>query len=134
MRKSLRTLAMLVAFSVAVAVMLFFMALPRGHVYGRDLDGHYAQANPQLHAWFNQLASKKGLCCSFADGVKVEDVDWQTTADGQHYQVRLGGQWVDVPEAAVITEPNKFGPAVVWPYRDADGITQIRCFLPGAGA
>ena len=36
--------------------------------------------------------------------------------------------------SAVVTEPNRFGPAVVWPYMDAEGATQIRCFLPGAGA
>ncbi len=92
-------------------------------------DGRYA--NSALKPWFDQLASKKGLCCSFADGVKVEDVDWDTR-DGQ-YRVRLDGQWVVVPDSALITEPNKFGPAVVWPYRDAEGTTQIRCFIPGAG-
>jgi hypothetical protein len=48
--------------------------------------------------------------------------------------VRLQGEWVIVPDAAVVTEPNRFGPAVVWPYLDASGATQIRCFLPGAGA
>ena len=30
-------------------------------------------------------------------------------------------------------EPNRFGPAVVWPYHAGDGTTQIRCFIPGAG-
>jgi hypothetical protein len=109
---------------------------PMHEAHGRDLlipardDGRYA--NEPLHAWFDQLASGKGLCCSFADGVKVEDVDWETR-DGR-YRVRLNGEWVDVPEAALVTEPNRFGPAVVWPYLDADGATQIRCFLPGAGA
>jgi hypothetical protein len=34
---------------------------------------------------------------------------------------------------AVVTEANKFGPAVVWPYMGTDGQTQIRCFLSGAG-
>lgn len=103
--------------------------------HARDLDGHYAQQNPELHAWFDSLASKKGLCCSFADGVKVEDVDWDTK-DG-HYRVRLDGKWIDVPDAAVITEPNRFGPAVVWPYSDYEDYTgastgtQIRCFMPG---
>jgi hypothetical protein len=38
-----------------------------------------------------------------------------------------------VPDAAVVTEPNRFGPAVVWPYQDRDGTTRIRCFIPGAG-
>ena len=53
--------------------------------------------------------------------------------DGK-YRVRLKGEWIVVPDSALITEPNRYGPAVVWPYRDADGTTQIRCFLPGAGA
>ena len=98
--------------------------------------GRYAAGAPALHAWFDRLASAKGLCCSFADGAKVEDVDWDTQrgADGGvRYRVRLNGQWLDVPEAAVVTEPNRFGPAVVWPYRDIEGKTQIRCFIPGAG-
>jgi hypothetical protein len=96
----------------------------------RDTDGKYA--NSPLKSWFDQLASGKGLCCSFADGVSVQDVDWDTL--NGRYRVRLHGEWVLVPESAVVTEPNKFGPAVVWPYMDTDGATQIRCFMPGAGA
>lgn len=97
-------------------------------------DGRYA--NSPFKQWFDGLASGKGLCCSFADGRKIEDVDWDTQrgADGAvHYRVRLDGQWIVVPDNALITEPNKFGPAVVWPYQDAAGATQIRCFIPGAG-
>jgi hypothetical protein len=30
--------------------------------------------------------------------------------------VRLDGEWIVVPDNAVVIEPNKFGPAVVWPY------------------
>ena len=93
-------------------------------------DGRYA--NSPLKSWFDRLASGNGLCCSFADGFSVENVDWDTQ-DG-HYRVRLYGEWIVVPDNAVVTEPNKFGPAVVWPYMDTDGQTQIRCFLPGAGA
>jgi hypothetical protein len=89
-------------------------------------------ANSPLKAWFDRLASGKGLCCSFADGVSVQDVDWDT--QGGSYRVRLDGQWIAVPDAAVVSEPNKFGPAVVWPYQDNEGATQIRCFLPGGGA
>jgi hypothetical protein len=98
-------------------------------VWPRDLDGRYA--NSPLKQWFDQLASGKGMCCSFADGFKVEDVDWDTQ-DGR-YRVQLHGQWIVVPDSAVVAEPNRFGPAVVWPYMDAQGATQIRCFLPGAG-
>jgi hypothetical protein len=89
-------------------------------------------ANSPLKSWFDRLASGNGLCCSFADGFSVENVDWDTQ-DG-HYRVRLYGEWIVVPDNAVVTEPNKFGPAVVWPYMGTDGQTQIRCFLPGAGA
>jgi hypothetical protein len=90
-------------------------------------------AGAPLKEWFDRLASGKGLCCSFADGVSIADVDWGTQ-DG-HYRVRIDGQWIDVPDAALVGEPNRFGRAVVWPYRDeATGATQIRCFLPGAGA
>jgi hypothetical protein len=106
---------------------------------GAHDDGHWAAQDPALHAWFDGLASGKGLCCSFADGVSIEDVDWDTGGpkdkDGNAtFRVRLQGQWVNVPPEAVVKEPNKFGAAVVWPYQDGDGVTQIRCFLPGAGA
>ena len=96
--------------------------------------------------WFDQLASGKGLCCSFADGQSVADIDWDTKEVcgmskasllpdcEQHYRVRLNGEWIVVPKEAEVSEPNKFGPAVVWPYLDSEGVTQIRCFLPGAGA
>jgi hypothetical protein len=113
----------------AFGLMALCMFASAAGVSARD-DGRYA--NSPLKPWFDQLASKKGLCCSFADGVKVENVDWDSQ-DGR-YRVRLEGQWVMVPESALITEPNRFGPAVVWPYRDSDGTTQIRCFMPGAGA
>ena len=63
--------------------------------------------------------------------VSVQDVDWDTQ-DGK-YRVRLYGEWIIVLDNAVVTEPNKFGLAVVWPYMDTNGITRIRCFLPGAG-
>ena len=106
--------------------LVFFDAI---RVKVRD-DGRYA--NEPLHAWFDKLASKKGLCCSFADGFSIKDVNWDTQEG--HYRVRLYGEWVLVPDDAVVTEPNKFGPAVVWPYMDTDGQTRIRCFLPGAGA
>jgi hypothetical protein len=89
-------------------------------------------SHPELNEWFNRLASGKGLCCSFADGFVVSDVDWESK-DG-HYRVRLEGRWIDVPNDAVITEPNRAGRTMVWPY--VRGIypprTEIRCFMPGS--
>jgi hypothetical protein len=110
------------------ALTLCLTTLVSNQLNARD-DGRFA--NSPLKPWFDRLASGKGLCCSFADGVAVEDVDWDTQ-DG-HYRVRIYGQWFVVPDDAVVTEPNRFGPTVVWPYRDRDGTTQIRCFMPGAG-
>jgi hypothetical protein len=105
-------------------------------VVGRDLDGRYKDSS--LHDWFDHLASGKGLCCSFADGYVVEDADWQTTTDGKHYRVRVpysaGGtqmDWVDVPDEAVITEPNRVGRTMVWPLYGG-GVVSIRCFMPGS--
>jgi len=94
----------------------------------RDLDGKYA--NAPLKQWFDSLASRRGPCCSVADGQSVEDVDWDAK-DGK-YRVRLDGQWIEVPPDALVTVPNKFGLAVVWLYKDYEGRTQIRCFIPGA--
>jgi hypothetical protein len=57
-------------------------------------DGRYA--NSPLQSWFDDLASGKGLCCSFADGFRIDDVDWDTQ-DG-HYRVRTHGDWIIVPD------------------------------------
>jgi hypothetical protein len=91
-------------------------------------------SHPELNEWFNRLTSGKGLCCSFADGSAVSDVDWESK-DG-HYRVRLEGRWVDVPDDAVITEPNRAGRTMVWPYTADHGTDhphlEIRCFMPGS--
>ena len=39
-------------------------------------DGRYA--NSPLKPWFDSLKSVNGLCCSFADGVVVDDPDWDS--------------------------------------------------------
>lgn len=133
MRKVIRIVVIGFAIGIAAAMLIGAIA-----VHAKD-DGRFAGS--PLKTWFDHLASGKGLCCSFADGVSVEDVDWDTggdnhdtQAEGGHYRVRLNGQWIVVPDNAVVTEPNKFGPAVMWPYTDGSGQTQIRCFLPGAGS
>jgi len=102
--------------------------------------------NSPLHHWFDGLASKKGLCCSFADGVAISDVDWGTEvlaeaitlADGTQernvYWVVVDGQKLIVPPDAVIVERNRYGRAVVWPFRDVANQLQIRCFMPGTEA
>ncbi len=102
----------------STAIALVISALLIGNATARD-DGRYAGS--PLKPWFDTLKSSKGLCCSDADGL---------SKDG-HYRVRLEGEWVMVPDDAVITEPNRAGRTMVWPIKDSLGIT-IRCFLPGS--
>jgi hypothetical protein len=73
--------------------------------------------------------SKEGLCCSFADGRTVEDPDWGM--EGNSFWVIVDGQKITVPPEALVAEPNKYGRAVVWPYKDSEDSTIIRCFMPG---
>ena len=96
-------------------------------VHARDLDGRYA--NPPPKQWFDSLRSGKGPCCSDADGSAVSDVDWESK-DGR-YRVRIEGEWFDVPDDAVITEPNRVGRTMVWPIKGYQCLT-IRCFMPGS--
>lgn len=115
---------------LSLAITLFVvsvLAVTAWRASARDLDGRYA--NSPLKPWFDHLASGKGLCCSFADGEAVADVDWETK-DG-HYRVRLEDRWIEVPDEAVITEPNRAGRTMVWPMH-YDGELSIRCFMPGS--
>ena len=94
--------------------------------------GQFAKSTPEMKAWFESLKSGKGfLCCSDADGTAVSDVDWESK-DG-HYRVRLGGQWIDVPDDALVTVPNRVGRTMVWPMPMIEGDTiKIRCFMAGS--
>jgi hypothetical protein len=112
--------------TMGFAVLLLAPASHFGHARDR---GQFANTNPELKAWFESLKSGKGPCCSDADGTAVSDVDWQS--GNGHYRVRLDGEWIDVPEEAVITEPNRVGRTMVWPLRGYLGTT-IRCFMPGS--
>jgi hypothetical protein len=116
---------------ISVVAAMALLTLP---ALGRDLDGRYKDS--ALHDWFEHLASGKGLCCSYADGYVVTDADWETR--DSHYRVRVPRAadskdmvWVDVPDEAVITEPNKAGRTMVWPLYSSEGVS-IRCFMPGS--
>src|SRR5690348_15995641 len=75
-------------------------------------DGRYA--NSPLKEWFESLSSELGPCCSNADGYFVADIDWNS--DHGHYRVRIDGEWVTVPDRAVVTQPNKTGRTMVRKY------------------
>ena len=61
-----------------LAVLAFCLTtiLVPNQLFARD-DGRFAES--PLKPWFDRLASKKGLCCSFADGVRVcaRELKWQ---------------------------------------------------------
>lgn len=94
-------------------------------------DGRYAGS--PLKPWFDSLRSEKGPCCSDADGTALADIDWEVK-DG-HYRVRIEGMWFDVPDEALLKQPNRDGRTIVWPvfYRSNGKLdkVEIRCFIPG---
>lgn len=106
---------------VALAVLLSAAGSQAGD------DGRYRNVRPDIEAWIESLTDKQGIpCCATADG-GVPDA-WEM---GPHrYRVKIHGEWLDVPDAAVIRTTNRLGHAIVW--IDSDGETMgVRCFLPG---
>lgn len=108
---------------VSVSLLCVSLAIARDN-------GRFAGADPEIKAWFDKLASGRGPCCSDADGYALSDPDWESK-DG-HYRVRIDGNWIDVPDDAVITVPNRVGRTMVWPIRYPPHTITIRCFMPGA--
>src|SRR5215469_229186 len=113
---------------------IWLLVLLLSPAWARD-DGRWADS--PLKPWFDTLKNQsRGMCCSFADGQRIDDVDWDT--QNGKYRVRIEGQWYDVPDWAVVTVPNKAGFAVVWPYVEWDEggnkHYKIRCFMPGSGS
>ena len=126
MKTEYRWLALAIISTLVMIALIFSIKFALAHDASR----------PELNAWFDKLASAKGLCCSFADGYAVEDADWESK-DG-HYRVRIPKkangtemEWVDVPDYAVIAEPNRAGRTMVWPIYGYSG-ESIRCFMPGS--
>jgi hypothetical protein len=112
--------------SLRHALLIAPFLLSSGHAVARD-DGRFADS--PLKPWFDSLRSHLGPCCSDADGVALADPDWES--HNGHYRVRIDGQWVEVPDEAVITEPNRAGRTMVWPVKTVFGVA-IRCFMPGS--
>ncbi len=106
--------------ALVVLLLLTTVAFTRGSL-ARD-DGRYA--NSPLKQWFESLKSGKGFCCAEADG---RDTEYEIR--DSRYWVPVNGVWTEVPEDAVITEPNKVGRPILW----LDPLQNIRCFIPGPG-
>jgi hypothetical protein len=81
----------------------------------------------ELDGWFRSLHSKGGAWC--CNGDDAEEAEWDTT--GGKYRVKIDGQWIDVPDDAIVEGPNRVGGARVWSMHQ-DGKPAVRCFLPGS--
>lgn len=107
----------------SVGVLLIFASSAFAHDHNK----------PFLNDWFKSLKAGGVPCCDGSDATRLDDVDWETR-DG-HYRVRLEGEWYDVPDDAVIKQPNLAGPTMVWPViiNELNGGRKyyIRCFMPG---
>ncbi|MFK4650641.1 hypothetical protein ABIF97_000575 [Bradyrhizobium japonicum] len=82
-----------------------------------------------LKSWFESLQSEFGQCCTDIDGYIVSDAHWESNSG--RYRVIIDNEWVNVPNGAVIKEPNRFGRTMVW-KNYIDGHPRIRCFMPGS--
>jgi hypothetical protein len=90
---------------------------------------------PDLNHWAAGLSSGAGMpCCDGSDAEPIIDADWRADPKG-NYQVRVDGEWVDVPASAVVPGPNKYGRALVWGYPNIGGTPKfnVRCFMPAGG-
>ena len=148
---------------LALIVLVFLLPTAAS---ARDLDGRYAGS--PLSPWFKSQKDKFGTsCCADADGVTIKDIDWSAQGEGQEcqhtpalsyqnetssydgqYCVRYKNEWWLVPQSALIEEPNRFGPAIIWPVcsskhyvsgadacKDEEStLLFMRCFIPGAGS
>lgn len=130
-------LSIFLFFSVVLLVGVMLLVAAKAH----------DAAHPERTEWFKSLKSHKGMCCDGFDALHLKDVDWETqNKDGSHYRVKvpktkedferaaLGEEveteWEDVPDDAVVDEPNRDGSTLVWPLYGYMGVN-IRCFMAG---
>ena len=108
---------------IFTGIVLLALAIFISYAYPHDA------RHPELNAWLMGLRNKNTVpCCDGSDALRIEDADWES--HGGHYRVRLEGSWVDVPDDAVVTEPNKAGVTLVWPWRVNGRLDHVRCFMP----
>ena len=109
---------------IVVSVILLVMAIMIHPAFPHDHN------HPERNDWLKSLYAKGGAwCCNGDDVTYLDGSDWETKGD--HYRVRIDGEWLDVPDSAVIEAPNKLGTALVWIGNGYSGIS-VRCFAPGS--
>lgn len=138
----------LIVMCTLIIALPWTMTLPAS--YGHDA------MHPELNPWFAKLRSKSGPCCDGSDALHLRDVEWATQNKKEsHYRVLVpktaelyraaskgqdikkdDTEWVDVPDDALVTDPNLDRSTLVWVwYSSGFQMTDephIRCFMPGA--
>lgn len=120
--------------TLLVALGIFF---PVAAAHADDT-GQNRQVSPEIEAWTEALTNQVGIgCCTTENGFRPAEVEWDISVNS--YRVKLDGQWILVPDEAVIRGPNRLGYAAVWFEIDHDidfeeSTFEIRCFLPGAAS
>ncbi len=110
---------------VAASIALTTMSIPANlHAVDR---GQFEHVSPEVRAWFKSVIAPNGVpCCDESDGRRT-DYDMREGA----YWVPIEGEWMRVPERAIIRDAgNPVGAAVVWYVRHR-GTIIISCFVPG---
>ena len=89
-------------------------------------NGQYDNVAPDIRAWFKSVMAPNGVpCCDISDGHRTS----YDVREGA-YWVPIEGQWMVVPDRAVIRDRgNPVGEAVVW-YVHHRGSIIISCFVP----
>lgn len=141
-------IAFLAFFAICFALgLLLYAVLPRpSHAEWR---AEMAQEfTPDERRWFNEQvvpdgAAKGSRCCNTSDGTFAqEDIRGGHYWTKYHYRRydshgnRLDDGdtgWVEVPDKAVIHEPNRHGSPAVWYFFTGGPEPSIRCYAPGAG-
>ena len=120
-RRMIRATYSYLAISVALGILLF-AAASQARNYGQ-----YGNLSPAVRTWIESLTDNLHVpCCAIADGSVPEA--WEMQKD--HYRVKIYGEWLVVPDMAVIKGPNRLGHAVVW-VDESEDMLGVRCFLPG---
>ena len=111
-----------------VSITVAFVGIP-ARLHAVD-QGQFENVSPEIRAWFKSVTAPNGVpCCDISDGHRT-DYDMRNGA----YWVPIEGEWMQVPDRAVIKDAgNPVGDAVVWYVRHRGAII-ISCFVPGSGA
>jgi hypothetical protein len=90
---------------------------------------HDSPNNPVDDAWLKEQRNAAGhVCCIGDDVLPAKDIQWD--ANGKHYRVKVGEEWLDVKPWALVRGPNRTGRMLVW-LGNAESSPYVRCFMPG---